>query len=335
MHSNFRIIVKSFSSKVRLSTANISSDAFKISKNKISTPYSKTPFILKSKEFSNKLYNTQVYSFSTENKEVIKENQAISENKVRGFVPLKILNKEIVDKNIKLETLNKQFQQLSNTQSKDYKGNGIVYNENNEILLYLSELPISNVIFTHLPYIVSLSILGIFIKFNPLYLSFPAALPIMTFMFPIVLLKYLKLLKMRKKIIKEIWLDKTGKELILKFRSKSNNIKSDKKDSTLLYPISNILVVNSEKKGIVHSDRFPTSIDNISYDNFHVFWTKYFSISKYMLIYKYPYFCNFRSLIDALNGNNITINKDLAVYEYNSNLSIEDLVNLSRLINKK
>ena len=57
----------------------------------------------------------------------------------------------------------------------------IVINNNEEILLYFSKEPILNSIMFHFKYATILSLLVAFIRANPLYLTFPAALPISGF----------------------------------------------------------------------------------------------------------------------------------------------------------
>ena len=71
----------------------------------------------------------------------------------------------------------------------------IVINNNEEILLYYSKEPVLNSIMFHFKYATILTLLVTFIRTNPLYLTFPAALPISAFYF---MYKYIISLELKK-----------------------------------------------------------------------------------------------------------------------------------------
>lgn len=190
----------------------------------------------------------------------------------------------------------------------------ILVNENKEVLLYYSKFPILYNFLFHLKYQLSLICLITFVKLNPLYIMLPAAMPIVVFTIPILFIKYLGKLKERRYLVDEIWLDRNGQELIIKYKESLFRLKSPNSDQELL-TISNIKNIPvKEAKKRFGGDPFPEDVFASGLDNFHLFWKKYYSYTKHLMLYKYPVFIDYPTLVDALNGSNINIPENINVY---------------------
>ena len=210
----------------------------------------------------------------------------------------------------------------NNTNSKivSLKSKFILVNTNKEILLYYSKIPFFYTFFFHLKYQSILLCLLSFVKHNPLYIIFPAAMPIAVFSIPLLLIKYLTKLKERKSVVNEVWLDRNGQELVIKYKESLFRVKKSSTENELLTINSIKNLPNQEAKGRFGVDPFPDDSSNASYlDNFQLFWKKYYNYSKYLILYKYPIYIDFSTLVEALNGSNIHIPDNIDVYLISAN----------------
>lgn len=207
----------------------------------------------------------------------------------------------------------------------------IVINNNEEILLYFSKEPILNSIMFHFKYATILSLLVAFIRANPLYLTFPAALPISAFYLMYKFVQYLLRLKDRKHIISEIWIDKINEELVLVY--KNNFLKrSGNEENKERVPVKSITDKHQDKN-YYFRNKLPFTIDEMGKkenNNLYKYYTKFYSVEKdYFSIYKWPIYQKYENLLDIVYRQkkiNISLNKDNMNYITANNNTIEEIL---------
>ena len=207
----------------------------------------------------------------------------------------------------------------------------IVINNNEEILLYYSKEPLFNSFFFHFKYTTIISLLVYFIRTNPLFLSFPAALPISAFFLCYKIGQYVLKLKDRKHIVTEIWIDKINEELVLVFDNNilKRNIVSGKVERVSIKSITDKHMANN----YYFRNKLPYTINDFNKNeniNLYKYWTKYYSVEKdYFSIYKWPIYNKYENLLDVIYRHkkvNIVLNKDSSNYLTANNSTIDDLL---------
>lgn len=241
-------------------------------------------------------------------------------------------------------TIKHTFSNIAKSKSQqkdlDLKDNGyeytniksdIVINNSEEILLYYSKEPLFNAFFFHFKYTTIISLLVYFIRTNPLYLSFPAALPISAFYLFYKIGQYVLKLKDRNHIVTEIWIDKINEELVLVFDNNilKRNISSGKVERVSIKSITDKHMANN----YYFKNKLPYTIEEFDKKeniNLYKYWTKYYSVEKdYFSIYKWPIYNKYENLLDIIYRHkkiNIVLNKDSSNYVTANNSTIEDLL---------
>ena len=169
----------------------------------------------------------------------------------------------------------------------------IVVNQHKQVLIYYSILPLSNFIKFHFSRAALVLGLISFIKSNPLYLIFPAAMPIAGFSLALSMFMYIYDLRKRKLIASEIWYDFENQELIVKMRSSMRKLL---KNQVIIIPIDSIDLRGRENDLF----SFPSNL-KFSNTNLYDYWNVWYSIDKKkFLLYKYPIYQRFFDLSDLL-----------------------------------
>jgi len=188
----------------------------------------------------------------------------------------------------------------------------LIINTNRDILLFYSKTPLLNKLSFHVPKLSILTAHVLFLIKNPLYLTFPAALPIVALSMMIYLLKYYANLNNRRNIVNEIWISRTGEDLKFSYSKISLFKKKEYSEVHIselikekLYNIpSNILSIN---------DSFPSTYSEYTKSNigYLKYWKKYLTNEKaFILIYKFPIYQRFDILIEIFNSKSIQYGKN-------------------------
>lgn len=297
---------------------NVSRELFLLSKLKLNSN-----MLIKrlDRAFFNILVDYSSKSFADNNKNTSnkgggfqKSSKSTSQVNIDKANSISNLNNNNINSNSNTRSISSNNSNSANNKPVNLRSKFILVNENKEVLLYYSKFPFLYNFLFHLKYQLSLICLITFIKLNPLYIILPAAMPIVVFSIPILLIKYLSKLKERRYLVDEIWLDRNGQELILKYKESLFRLKSPNSDLEVL-TINNIKnIPTKEAKKRFGGDPFPEDLLVSGLDNFHLFWKKYYSYSKHLMLYKYPVFIDYPTLVDALNGSNINIPESINVY---------------------
>ena len=197
----------------------------------------------------------------------------------------------------------------------------LIINKNKEVLLYLTKVPFIDKIKFHASKLSVLTGLFIFISKNPLYLTLPVALPIAVYTFAYLFIKYFLKIRERSCTVKEIWLDKTGKEIkVLLVKT----LRHGKLEVNL--PISSIYTnPNTHLLPSLNYSHFPLSSNNLDEKDLFTYWKKIYSIDKkYFIIHKYPIYDRFEVLFKVLNGKEVTYGKN-TVYLIDSEINDSQL----------
>lgn len=215
-----------------------------------------------------------------------------------------------------------------------YKLEGtLIINNKKHVLIYFNKETINDKLRFHLPNSFVIAGLIIFIAKNPLYISFPAALPIAVFYTFYKVLNYIRRIYDRKNILTRVWYNPFKEELTLIL---SNNIKKVKKEIDI--PINSIYNGNSLKHLSLNYDEFPKSYEEYEKklnQTLFRYWKKYLTIDKDAIyVKKSPIFCNKRVLIDLLNRKKVELGKNES-YLLDENASeVKQIDAIRKLINQ-
>jgi len=232
------------------------------------------------------------------------------------------------------------FNTLILDSDKKIKDHAIV--KNKEILLYYCDLPLLHTFKFHFFNLFSLFSFAAFIKINPLYLTFPAGLPIATFGFMYCALRYTTKMKHRKDIVEQIWYDQETSEIKIIFAKSLSPFKKERDISVTLdkiFPSSIIYRVKKNYK-IWSEDVFPTTSSEIiktKSSNLFNFWTKTFSPEKkFLMLYKFPQYFRINELLDVFNSKKLEIdynNENLKLVEISSDESKRSILSKIKALN--
>lgn len=248
---------------------------------------------------------------------------------------------KITNSNLRFFCVNQKINETSfskvKVKSNSYLIEGdLIINSNKDILLYYSKIPLLNKLSFHIPKLSIISAHLLFLIKNPLYLTFPAALPIVAISIMIYLIKYYANLIHRRNIVSEIWINRTGENLKISYskhsffnKEKFTEINTSEmiKEKSFNIP-SNILSIN-DSFPLTYNDYIKSNINYLKY------WKKYLTNEKeYILIYKFPIYQRIDILIEIFNMKNIQYGKN-NVYLLNENSNeYEKFSALRSLINE-
>lgn len=199
------------------------------------------------------------------------------------------------------------------------EGNLIV-NTNKEILLYFSKTNYSEKLMFFLRKSVILASFVVFIAKNPLYLVFPASIPIAMFSFWIYLFSFLYKINQRRNIVKEIWLDRNGEELKVYL---TPNLRAAENFRVIqiktIYNLS--LNPNSTSLGFEDYPAEGVACSTKKDETLFKYWRKVYSIDKkYLLISKKPVYSRFDILDKVFEGKKVEFGRN-TVYLLENDLS--------------
>lgn len=206
-----------------------------------------------------------------------------------------------------------------NTSNDSVKLEGnLIINQEKEILIYFDKSTLSDKLRFHIPKLSVLSALGLFAAKNPLYLSLPAALPVVVFYLAYKILMYLLLIIQRKSIVYQIWLDRSSEYIRIIYNKSIRNSEKEELVINLDNIPTDITNVGSES---LHYEDFPLSNSKNKSPTIFQYWRKAVSTDKqYIILKKSPLYSKLPVLIEVLNNRKVELGVNTA-YELNLSAS--------------
>lgn len=180
--------------------------------------------------------------------------------------------------------------------------------ENGYYLLYYHRQKFFTVFMLYLRFIIPLVGLAYLLKKNPFYKVFPAALPIMIFLFGILLYRTTKYGTITNRMVHQILLDPTGTELTFIYKNRAirrfrNDVLEDR------VPIASLQNPPQGPEYVpLQGQLFPQKFPFDYHDQYDLkyFWLKYYLTQyNFFSIPKKPIYANYEVLVNSFNQENI------------------------------
>ena len=218
-----------------------------------------------------------------------------------NFKTNKIINNNNKDKD-KTVTVNKEPPKIEGD---------IIINSHKQVLIYFDKETLNDKIRFHIPNLAIISLGLAFIIKNPLYITFPAALPVSVFYVVFKIFNYIKKIYDRKNILSRVWLHPSGDEIRIVLSDSLT-----KGTSEVEMAIGGIYESPNTKEMTYNAEEFPKSYEEYlkpSRVTLLHYWKKYLTIDKQVVyIKKKPVYTNMEVLINILNNKKIEYGKNEA-----------------------